>query len=353
VRRRHAEFFVARAEETRRAYRPAQGPWLDWFERERGNVCAALRWCIERGDAETALRLGAALWMFWYVGGDAAEGRPLLAAALALPGATTETAPRAECLLGAGQLAMTQGDYAAARASLRESIALYRAMGDDRGASEALLAAGFVARVQEEYDAARALLDEALALSRACGHRFMTAASLHHLGMMAADARGDYPAARSFLEESLAHYRALGYQRFIAVVLLSLGDVARAEGDRARARQLLQESLATTVEAGERLGIARALNALAHLAMDEGEAERAVRLAGAEARERQTRGTRGWPVEERRRAGWLAAARVVLGDAAFESAWAAGRAMTREQAIAFARESGEGGPAPPGRRSDG
>src|SRR5262249_9082223 len=141
------------------------------------------------------------------------------------------------------------------RASLDESTALYCALRDEWGTAEALLAAGFVARVQEEYAEARVLLEEALVRSRAAGHRFMTAASLHHLGMMAADARGDYATARSFLEESLARYRALGLQRFIALVLLSLGDVARAEGEGARARRLLLESLTTTVGAGDKLGI--------------------------------------------------------------------------------------------------
>jgi hypothetical protein len=93
----------------------------------------------------------------------------------------------------------------------------------------------------------------------------------------------------------------------MAFVLLSLGDVARAEGGHARARGLLPESLTTTVGAGDRLGIGRVLGVFAHLAADEGQAERAVRLADAAAREREIRGTRAWPVEERRRA-WAAGA---------------------------------------------
>jgi tetratricopeptide (TPR) repeat protein len=344
LRRRHARHYLAFAEGTRRLHRPAQGPWLDRLGREHDNLRAAVRWCIETGNAEMGLRLASALWMFWYVGGDAAEGRALLAALLALPDAAVATAPRAESLLGAGQLAMTQGDYAVARGSLEESLALYRALDDEWGTAEALLAAGFVARVQEEYDAARALLEEALARSRAVGHRFMTAASLHHLGMMAADARGDAATARSFLEESLALYRALGFQRFIALVLRSLGDVARTEGEYVRARRLLRESLTTMVGAGDRLGIGGVLGVVAHLAADEGQAERAVRLAGAAARERERHGTRPWPVEERRREGWLPAARDVLGDELFQRVWAEGRAMYREQAVAYAREDAGDGP---------
>ena len=338
LRRRHARHYTAFAEETRRSHRPAQGPWLARLGREHDNLRAAVRRCIETGDAELGLRLAGALWMFWYVGGDATEGRALLAALLALPDAAAATAARAESLLGAGQLATAQGDYAAARGSLAESLALYRALGDGWGTAEALLAAGFVARVEEEYDSARALLEEALARSRAVGHRFMTAAALHHLGILAADARGDAATARSFLEESLAGYRALGFQRFIALVLRSLGDVALTEGEYGRARRLLRESLTTTVGAGDRLGFGGALGALAHLAAEEGRAERAVRVAGAAARERERRGARPWPVEERRREGWLSAARGTLGDEVFQRAWAEGRAMDREQVVAYALE---------------
>ena len=86
---------------------------------------------------------------------------------------------------------------------MQESIALHRLMGDERGTAEALLAAGFVARLQEEYQTATTLLDEGLTLARATGHAFITAACLHHLGMIAGDVHHDNAAARRLLEESL------------------------------------------------------------------------------------------------------------------------------------------------------
>ncbi len=242
LRERHASYYLARGEASLGpSFSPAQGAWL---EREHDNLRAILRWCVERRDAEMGLRLTAVLWPLWYVRGYT-EGRSHLASLLALPGAATVMAPRAGSLVGASQLARWQGDYAAARTFLAESIALYRALGDGRGLAEALLGAGFVARVEEEYASARTLLEEGLSLARATGHRFMTAACLHHLGMIAVDAEGDYTAARPLLEQSLAGYRALGLPRFIGLVLITLGDVARAEGDRSRGRRLLGEGLAT------------------------------------------------------------------------------------------------------------
>jgi predicted ATPase len=336
LRKQHAIYVLALVEAgAHQFFSPAQGPWLDQLEQEHDNLRAALRWCIGQRNAEMGLRMTAALWTLWYVRGYA-EGRKYLSALLSLPESATVTAPRAGSLLGAGQLALWQGDYATARTFLEESLALYRAVGDERGTAEALLADGFVARVQEDYRAARALLKEGLKLSRAIGHLFVTAASLHHLGMMAVDAEEDYPAARSFLEESLATYHTLGLPRFIGLVLLSLGDVVRAEGDYHRAGVLFREGLTKMIEVREKLAIASALDNFAHLALDEGHAERAAQLVSAAARLRHGSGTREWPVVERSRARWLGVAREMLGDEAFRTAWTEGQGMTPEQAIALA-----------------
>jgi len=107
------------------------------------------------------------------------------------------------------------------------------------GTAAGLLAAGFVARIREDYEAAGCLLDEALALARATDHAFVTAAVLHHLGMIGTDVRQDHAAARGLLQESLALYQKLGLPRFMALVSLTLGEVARAEGNHDGARDLL------------------------------------------------------------------------------------------------------------------
>ena len=137
------------------------------------------------------------------------------------------------------------------------------------GTAAGLLAAGFVARIREDYEAAGCLLDEALALARATDHAFVTAAVLHHLGMIGTDVRQDHAAARGLLQESLALYQKLGLPRFMALVSLTLGEVARAEGNPDGARELLQ-SLMLMRNVGERLGVPGTLDAVAHLAMTTG-----------------------------------------------------------------------------------
>ncbi|HEY5882862.1 MAG TPA: helix-turn-helix domain-containing protein, partial [Nakamurella sp.] len=294
---RHVGYFLSFAEEAARGFLgPATALWLDRVEADHANLRAAVRRCIEHRDAARGLRLAAALWSFWYIRGYATEGRALLAALLDLPEAAPASTPRATALLGAGQLALTQGDHAAAWVSLQESIALHRLLGDERGTAAALLAAGFVARLQEEYRTATTLLDEGLTLARATGHTFIVAACLHHLGMIAGDFHQDNAAARRLLEESLELYRALDFPRFIALVLLSLGNVALAEADHDRAHDLLRQSLVGMKQIGEKLGIHGALDAFGQLAITQEHAERAVRLAGAAERLRAASGTRSWPV---------------------------------------------------------
>jgi tetratricopeptide (TPR) repeat protein len=282
------------------------------------------------------LRLAGALWSFWYVRGYAGEGRAHLAAVLALPTSDSLRSSRAQALLGAGQIATTQGDYPVARTWLAECVALYRALGDRRGLAEALLTTGFTARVQGDAEDAARTLQEALTTARSIGHTFIEAASLHHLGLTAVDVHGDQPTARRLLEESLALYRRIQLPRFVSLLLLALGDLARLEGDLPRADELLGESLLMLVGTGERLGIHGVLDAVAELAMTGGEAERAVRLAGAADRMRRRQGTQSWPVLARRREQWLAGARTLLGDATLQVIWQAGSAMSADDAVALA-----------------
>lgn len=114
-----------------------------------------------------------------------------------------------------------------------------------------------------------------------------------------------------------------------------LGDLARAGGDPNGALERYQESLALAQESGEQLFAANALDGVACAATARGRPERAARLhAAATLRERL--GASSAPWEHPGLARDLAAARAALGSAAFEAAWAAGAALTLEQAVAEA-----------------
>jgi predicted ATPase len=70
VKRAHAQYFLTLAEE---AYPELKGAnqleWLERLEAELDNMRAALSWVLERKEEELALRLGGALWGFWWMRG--------------------------------------------------------------------------------------------------------------------------------------------------------------------------------------------------------------------------------------------------------------------------------------------
>jgi len=87
IRRLHAEYFLALAEEGESRLRePGEARWLERLDLEHDNMRAALSWTLESGEAELGLRLAGALWRFWWMRGHYGEGRRWLEEALAKDG---------------------------------------------------------------------------------------------------------------------------------------------------------------------------------------------------------------------------------------------------------------------------
>ncbi len=118
-------------------------------------------------------------------------------------------------------------------------------------------------------------------------------------------------------------------------------NVAQHHGDYLRSASLLGESLTTSRELGDEEDIAMYLAGLAGIAGVEGQAERAARLFGAA----QALYERiGRAVDPGDRAGYhlnMSAVRARHDETALAAAWAEGRAMTLEQAIAYALGKGD------------
>jgi tetratricopeptide (TPR) repeat protein len=150
--------------------------------------------------------------------------------------------------------------------------------------------------------------------------------------------QGDLEAARSFYEERLAISRALGNQVHIAIALNGLGKVAREQGDTRTARALHVESLEIRRELGDKGGFPWSLEAFALLAAP-GDPESAGRLWGAAESLRESLGLPLPPNERPEYDRHRAIVREALGEEAFATAWAAGRAMTLEEAIRYALET--------------
>src|SRR5437762_302200 len=139
VRGLHAQYYLALTERAEPELAgPRQSDWLARLEREHDNLRAVMDWCqTAAGDAETGLRLAAALDWFWHLGGHMVEGAGRLETALAHSPAAAPAA-RAKALYVAGRLTWMLGNHTVARQRLEESVTLCRELGDQRGLACAL-----------------------------------------------------------------------------------------------------------------------------------------------------------------------------------------------------------------------
>ena len=140
-------------------------------------------------------------------------------------------------------------------------------------------------------------------------------------------------------EHSLALFRALEYPFFPSLLVRLLAEVAHRRGEHARAHALYGESLRLCT--GLRVMVPRVagtLKRLAELSEVAGQLERAARLGGASERVLEVSGDPPEaPVDEAYYCE-VAEAQARLAAAGCAAAWAEGRAMTLEQAIAYAME---------------
>jgi predicted ATPase len=376
TKRAHAAYCLVLAEEHATEQGGGdEGSWLERIELEHDNFRAGIEWLTESGDAEWGLRLGTALFRFWEMREYLAEGRNRLGKMLNLPGAAAPSRARARALFAAGVLTTAQGDYAAADVLIRESLVIARRLDDKHGAAVALNALAVVARDRGEVAAARSLFEESLVLWRelgdqraiarsvsnlanivkllgdnnhACslyaeclsifrelGDRTGVAWSMNSQGDVARD-RNDCAAAQTLYEESLRIFRELDDRWGIACTLADLGSLAREQGNYSVAHSMYCESIGLFQELDHKRGIARLLEYFACSAAAQRGAQRSLRLAGAASALRQDIGAPLTPAEQAKLEASLCLARQVLTASASATAWAEGRALSVEKAIAEA-----------------
>jgi predicted ATPase len=277
TRKRHAELFLALAEEAEPLLEGReQTRWLDRLDGDQDNLRAAIGWLRESGLTDEALRLGGALWRFWWLRGDMGEGRGQLEALLREPDGVSP-AVRAKALNGAGVLAESQGDWETAARFHQESLEISRGLGDLPGVAWSLNNLGVVAMNQGDIARARSLLEENLAVAEQAGDASSVATALMDLGQIER-VEGDPEQASALLTRSLALFRELGNESQIARALTNLGAAACERGESERALTLFTESLTRHRDVGDRLGIAGTLNNLAAVERNFGNQETAMRL---------------------------------------------------------------------------
>ena len=344
IRRRHSDFFLALAERAEpQTWGPNQVEWLNRLEQENGNLRASMGWALSTGDAETAARLGTALWMFWWYHGHQREGRRWMEEAQR---SDLSPALRAKVLMVAGSLAYGQGDYEASERYCEECLELSRRLGDEAREAWARVGLGLAAMSKTDHEAAASQLEAALRYFRHTDEGYGTALALTCLGVLSL-MRGKESKATQMFEEGLAVARRLGAKAHIYIALYNLAQMALSRGDYDQAATLFEEGITLSEQIGDQANVAYCLEGLAVVASVQGEAERCARLIGAAEGLHEAIGVPVYVYYEPHRSLYertAAAVRFQMGEEAFEAERAKGRALTFEQAVEYALDREEASP---------
>lgn len=281
LRQRHAEYFVAWAEEAAEQLNgPRQVFWLASLERNIDNLRAGLTWLLSVQQTALAARMVCALGMFWQRHGHYSEGRRWFGQVIELlPHHRVPNKLAARTLQSAATLAYRQGDWQVAQEWLTESLTIYRACQDRLGTARVLFDFGWIAIDQANWSEALHLNQESLSLARAAGDSIAIYRALTNIGWTHLCAGERETAAPCFAE---AHTLAqqTGHTKGMAVSLANLGWVDLYRGHADHASTLAGQSLRLCCQLGEREMMAECLELLSIAALQAGDPRRAALLSG-------------------------------------------------------------------------
>jgi non-specific serine/threonine protein kinase len=335
VRSRHADWCLAFAQRTGpRAKDADAGELLAALEREHPNLRAALTWLEDRGDGSRLLRLAGALWPFWQQHAHYGEGRRWLEVALDL-GREAPASERVGALTGAGTLTWYQRDVPAAMGWHEQALALAREVGDRKGEAFSLINLGAQSEELHDADRARASYEAGLAIARELREPEATVLALYNLAHLAW-LHGEGAEAGSRYEEALTLAREHRVDWLVPAILLGLGLTSLDRRDVQRAAVLLHESLELGHARGNAVDVIDGMEGLVLFAAATGQMERAARLFGAADALREEIAMPLMPSESAALEPVRHELREALGADGFAAAWAGGRALAREEAVAEA-----------------
>jgi tetratricopeptide (TPR) repeat protein len=374
LRQRHAESFLSLAEEMGGRLRGQDVRLaLDRLAAEHENLRAALEWVLSRGELELEVRLATSLQPFFEARGHFAEGRRWLEAGLRRPDELPADV-RANAAYCLGRFAELLHDHRRAAALHAEAVDLFRLTHDCEGLARALIELATAERRQGHLERAEPLTTESVALARTLGDPVLLSDALFGAARMALD-RGERPRGRALVEEALTLRRKVADAIGMSVALVTLGWLDLAEGDlglaadefdealalarevddiesiayaldnrglvalrlsdHTRAANLFVEGLALASAMGDRRLVAECLAGMA-AAVATNHPERTARLLGASEGIHQALGTPFNEDEEWILERFVDEARTDVGEDRFSAEWAKGRAMSLDEAVAYA-----------------
>jgi predicted ATPase len=328
LRRRHAEHFLAFAEEAGRHVRVYSREWLDRVEREHDNIRSAFDWLAAAGETQDVLDLAGSMSEFWGIRGHLSEGTRRLDSALAADERPTRA--RARALTGAADMAMGRGDEPELRRCAEEALALHRRFGDVVLAGYAVFQLGHGACDVGDFERAKGLAEESLTLARQSGDGDLIMYSLWLLGWVTKEL-GHASRARKYTEDAQKQALLVGNKNMQSLTLEALSDFA-LERDPDEAVAMLATAYRLSLELDDRWRRALVATRLGRAFAVRGDPITGARvLSRGLAMLEEMGGDPKWIKDRVDDA--LARIRAGLDEVEFERAWAEGRNASAEDVV--------------------
>lgn len=348
---------------------------LGQLDRDYPNLRAALEWAYDSGQAEAAMRLVSALWVYWDWRGLHAEGARWCDRILAME-CVVDAETHSNALYAGAAIAFMQANYPRSLELAESCLAVAEGSGDDRTVGRALIALGNSAYDQGNLDRAEAVYTRSLETIRRIDEPTALQVALVNLGFVRYQ-QARFEEARALFEESVAQEQQTGRSAAwfwalagiaqldvradrgaeaaerlrwlidrqresdsgqLGAALLVFAALERAQGNVAGAQVLARESLSNRVARDERAFITDSLAELGAIALAAGVLDDGVTLTAAVATQRDRLGY-GLPDRERiLHAELLERARADMETAAFDRAWFRGVRLSLSEAVSYALE---------------
>jgi predicted ATPase len=337
LRRRHAAWFIAFAEEAYPHLRGSPKEWLNRLKADHDNLRAALDRLETSGETQLALQLAGALYRFWNLGGHLREGRPRLERLLGAD--ESRTAARARALNGAAAMAVQTGDSTTAKLRSGEALSLHRETGDAWGIAYSVFMLGLAATEEADWARARPYFEESLTRFRELGDEHYTLVAADGIAWTSGEL-GDLERRRTGHEDVLRDARA---QEDWAITASELEQLAGLVGDEGRiedALSMLAESLRITRDLEMPSQVVESLCRYANTLAGAGQAKTAAELlAAVDALLEEIGGSFSWVVDTNEKT--LKEIRTQLDDATLAEALERGGRLTVDDAVALALASAD------------
>jgi tetratricopeptide (TPR) repeat protein len=196
-----------------------------------------------------------------------------------------------------------------------------------------------VENINGNYLEARRYLEESLVIWREIGPtgKFGHAWTLVFLGDVALN-RGEAELARTLYEEVVTVLRGTGDINFLAYAVRRLGQLLWREGEYEKAFALCKESLRLNQQVDSPRGVIACLAGFAAIAVARDRYRYAAQLMGAVESQMVSMSITVMYMDQREYGRNLAQLRAQMNEDTLTKLWAKGKAMSLEEAIAFALE---------------